>query len=309
MIPDFQSCMRPLLAAVQNGHVHHFPDVFQQLCQQFQLSEAEIAEKLPSGKQTYIRNRIAWARTYLNKAGLLSAPGRSQLQITERGLAALQQAPEKINVAYLKQFPEFVAFRSRKASTSKTDEPDNRQALHENENEDTDPTERLEQAHSEIQQELIDEVLNHVKQRSPQFLETLVVELMQAMGYGGWSKDSGQATQYSADGGIDGLINEDPLGLDTIYLQAKRYTDNTIGRPDVQAFAGALDMQRAKKGVFITTSKFSREALEYVQLIEKKIILIDGEKLAALMIQHNLGVTVKETYRVKTIDSDFFSED
>jgi len=132
---------------------------------------------------------------------------------------------------------------------------------------------------------------------------------MQAMGYGGWSKDSGQATQYSADGGIDGLINEDPLGLDTIYLQAKRYSDNTIGRPDVQAFAGALDMKRAKKGVFITTSTFSREALEYVALIEKKIILIDGAKLAELMIGHNLGVSVKSTYQVKMIDSDFFSED
>lgn len=303
MIPDFQSCMRPLLAAVQDGQIHRFNEAFEQVCIHFQLTEDERSEKLPSGKQTIIRNRIAWARTYLNKAGLLTAPGRSQLQITDRGRAALQQEPERINVRFLKQFPEFVEFHTAKpkASTAVT--------TYESDTEDTDPTERLEEAYSEIRQELIEEVLQAVKRQSPQFLEKLVVELMQAMGYGGWSKESGQATQYTADGGIDGLINEDPLGLDTIYLQAKRYADSTIGREAIQAFSGALDMQRAHKGVFITTSIFSKGALEYVGLIQKKIILIDGAKLAALMIKHNLGVSVKETYEIKALDTDFFNED
>ncbi|WP_045825764.1 restriction endonuclease [Teredinibacter turnerae] len=303
MIPDFQSCMRPLLASVSDGQIHRFNESFEQVCMHFKLTEYERAEKLPSGKQTIIRNRIAWARTYLNKAGLMTAPGRSQLQITDRGQAALQQEPERIDVRFLKQFPEFVEFHTAKPKTSKA------VVANENDNEDTDPTERLEEAYSEIRQELIDEVLQAVKQQSPQFLEKLVVELMQAMGYGGWSKESGQATQYTADGGIDGLINEDPLGLETIYLQAKRYEDSTIGREAIQAFSGALDMQRAHKGVFITTSKFSKGALEYVSMIQKKIILIDGAKLAALMIKHNLGVSVKETYEIKALDTDFFSED
>lgn len=303
MIPDFQSCMRPLLASVRDGQIHRFNEAFEQVCIHFQLTEDERAEKLPSGKQTIIRNRIAWARTYLNKAGLLTAPGRSQLQITERGKAALEQEPERIDVRFLKQFPEFVEFHTAKPKANSTI------AAKDSDTEDTDPTERLEEAYSEIQQELIDEVLNTVKEQSPQFLEKLVVELMQAMGYGGWSKESGHATQYTADGGIDGLINEDPLGLETIYLQAKRYAENTVGREAIQAFSGALDMQRAHKGVFITTSKFSKGALEYVSMIQKKIILIDGPKLAGLMIKHNLGVSIKETYQIKTIDTDFFSED
>jgi restriction system protein len=304
MIPDFQSCMRPLLAAVQDGQVHRFNDAFEQVCLHFELTDEERAEKLPSGKQTVVRNRVAWARTYLGKAGLLTAPGRSQLQITERGQAALAQEPERIDVRFLKQFPEFVEFHSAKPKASKSPA-----AQDTSENEETDPTERLEEAYSEIRQELVDEVLTMVIQQSPEFLEKLVVELMQAMGYGGWSKDSGQATQYTVDGGIDGLINEDPLGLETIYLQAKRYAENTVGREAIQAFSGALDMQRAHKGVFITTAKFSRGALEYVGMIQKKIILIDGPKLADLMIKHNLGVSVKETYEIKALDTDYFSDE
>lgn len=302
MIPDFQGCMRPLLAVIQDGQVHRFNEAYEQVCLHFNLTDEERAQKLPSGKQTIIRNRIAWARTYLNKAGLMTAPGRSQLQITERGLVTLKQLPERIDVRFLKQFPEFLEFHNAKPKTS------TEAVLASNEHDGTDPTERLEEAYSEIHQELIEEVLSAVKQQSPQFLEKLVVELMQAMGYGGWSKDSGRATQYTTDGGVDGLINEDPLGLDTIYLQAKRYEDTSIGREAIQAFSGALDMQRAHKGVFITTSKFSRGALEYVRLIQKKIILIDGSKLAELMIKHNLGVSVKETYEIKALDSDFFNE-
>jgi restriction system protein len=302
-IPDFQSCMRPLLAAISDGQTHPFNPAFEEVCRHFDLSADDINERLPSGKQTVIRNRVSWSRTFMKKAGLLVQPQRAHMQITELGQKALQDCPDRIDVKYLKQFESFREFHQAKPQAATSN--NNAQEIEET----TDPVERLEQAHSEIQQELIDELLITIKLQSPQFLEGLVVELMQAMGYGGWSKESGNATQYTADGGIDGIINEDPLGLETIYLQAKRYTDNSIGRPDVQAFAGALDMQRAKKGVFITTSKFSRDALEFVGMIEKKIILIDGQKLAELMTKHNVGVATKDTYHVKTIDTDYFTED
>lgn len=304
-IPDFQSCMRPLLNSVRDGEIHTLSDAFELVCNFFKLTDAELVEKLPSGKQTVIRNRVSWSRTFMNKAGLLSAPGRGQLQITDRGIEALKQQPERIDVTYLKQFPEFVEFQTPKTKKLTTDMSRQGDDL----TNSTDPLERLEGAHLEIQNSLSSDLLQTVKQQSPVFLEKLIVELMQAMGYGGWSKESGRATQYTADGGIDGLINEDPLGLDTIYLQAKRYTENTVGRPDIQQFAGALDMQRAKKGVFITTSQFSKEATDYVAKIDKQIVLINGAKLAELMIQYGLGVATKQTYAIKQIDSDYFTED
>lgn len=302
-IPDFQSCMRPLLVAVEDQQVHEFKDTIQFVCHYLELSEEDIREVLPSGRQTYIKNRLAWARTYMNKAGLTKAPGRGQIQITERGLQALQDCPERVDVLYLRQYPEFVEFHKVKAK-SKSEQQSTQHTEGETA-EDTDPQERLEGAYAEIQSSLADELLDAVKQQSPDFLEHLVVQLLQAMGYGGWSESSGAATQYTADGGIDGVINEDPLGLDTIYLQAKRYS---VGRPDVQAFVGALEMKRARKGVFITTSQFSREAREYCSLIEKKVVLIDGRKLAQLMIQYGLGVSTKQSYEVKAVDTDFFTE-
>ncbi|WP_044619643.1 restriction endonuclease [Gynuella sunshinyii] len=303
MIPDFQSCMRPLLNTLTDGRVYTFNEAFEQVCRHFHLTDAERAEKLPSGKQSVVRNRVYWARTYMVKAGLIAAPGRSEIQITERGKTALIQSPDRINVKFLKQFPEFVDFHSGKPK------PGQEQSGGADNETDTDPTERLEQAYQEINQELIDDVLNTVVGRSPQFLERLVVELMQAMGYGGWSRESGQTTQYSADGGIDGIINEDLLGLDTIYLQAKRYTATSVQRPEIDAFIGALTRRGARKGVFITTSRFSRGALEAVAGLNLSVVLIDGQQLATLMIQHNLGVTVKQSYQIKTIDTDFFSDD
>jgi restriction system protein len=304
-IPDFQSCMRPLLNAVSDGAIHTFNDAFEQVCQFFDLTDAERAEKLPSGKQTVIRNRVAWSRTYMNKAGLLIAPGRSQLQVTDRGLEALKQHPDRVDVTYLKKFPEFVVFHTAKPKAVATDTAGQGEKIVDA----TDPLERLEDAHQEIQNSLASDLLQTIKDQPPAFLEQLVVELMQAMGYGGWSKESGSATQYTADGGIDGIINDDPLGLETIYLQAKRYSENVVGRPDIQAFVGALEMKRARKGVFITTSKFSAEAKNYISMIEKKVILIDGQQLTELMIRHGLGVSVKETYNVCAVDIDYFSED
>lgn len=301
-IPDFQSCMRPLLVAIQDGKQTPFSDAFQRVCEHFNLSEEELNELLPSGKQTVIKNRVAWSNTYLKKAGLISAADRGVIKITELGLKTLKECPNRVDVKYLKQFPDFAEFHQVKRSSTPKIEADSE------DEEATDPVERLEKAHSEIQQSLVSELLQVVKNQTPQFMEALVVELMQAMGYGGWSKDSGKATQYTGDGGIDGIIDEDPLGLDTIYLQAKRYTENTIGRPDIQAFVGALEMKRARKGVFITTSRFSSDAVEYIKMIEKKVVLIDGQKLAELMIKHNIGVANKDIYRIKTIDTDYFND-
>ncbi len=311
-IPGYQTLMLPFLEAISDGNEHKLRDIIDTLSNQFSLSTEERQQLLPSGNQEIMVNRVGWARTYLKKAGLLEAPKRGVFVITTRGQETLAANPERIDARYLKRFEEFLEFQNlshKDTSSESIDSEDTANQLTQIPATDVTPTEAIENAHKELNADIASEVLSAVKQASPQFFEHLVVKLMQAMGYGGWSETSGAATQYSADGGIDGIINEDPLGLEIIYLQAKRYTENTIGRPDVQSFAGALDMKRAKKGVFITTSQFSRDATEYVSMIEKKIVLIDGPRLANLMVQNNLGVSVKQTYQVKTLDTDYFSED
>jgi len=300
-IPDFQTVMRPVLLSIQDGQPKSMAQVLGEVCDYFQLTEGERAHRLPSGKQTYIKNRVGWARTYMKKAGLLTIPQRGQIRITDRGRQAMEECPERITVRYLKKYPEFLEFHTHTPTQPKAEPADNDVS-------DT-PDEQLQRAHSSLMDSLADELLDTIIAATPAFFEKLVVDLMLAMGYGGSREDAGQATRYTSDGGIDGIIKEDPLGLDVIYLQAKRYTDKVVGRPDVQAFAGALDMQRARKGVFITASKFSGDARQYVGMIEKKIVLIDGQELARLMIQYNLGVATKETYDVKHIDSDYFSEE
>lgn len=302
-IPDFQTTMEPLLEAVKDGQVHKFNSVIEHLKDHFNLTEAERQERISSGKQTIIKNRVSWARTYLTKAGLLDSPGRGLTQITQRGLDALAQTDQPVRVKYLKQFPEFKEFHTAKPKAD-TAESDVNEL-----DESSTPEELIESAHQALFKALTEDILTTIKGCSPSFFEQLVVDLMISMGYGGSRKEAGEATQYTADGGIDGVIKEDPLGLDTIYIQAKRYTDGTIGRPEIQKFAGALDMKRARKGVFITTSRFSNDAHEYVGMIEKCIVLIDGDELAGLMVQHGLGVTTKQTYEIKEIDTDYFNED
>ena len=292
--------MRPLLSAVADGTVYHFNSAFEQVCSHFQLDEKERAEKLPSGKQTVIRNRVAWARTYMKKAGLITAPGRSQLQITERGQQALEDCPERVDVKYLKQFPEFQAFHTAK----KKDKPQQEAAASDEAVTET-PEEQIENAYRSMRETLSSDLLEMIKSQSPGFFEQLVVDLMLKMGYGGSREEAGRATQQSADGGIDGVIHEDRLGLDTIYLQAKRW-ENTVGRPDIQKFAGALQGEGATKGVFITTSDYSLGAREYAQRVSSRIVLIDGHQLAQLMIDFGLGVSTRDVYEVKTIDSDYF---
>ena len=309
-VPDFQFFMLPLLRELADGQEHKLQDLYVVLAKKANLSEEDKDEFLPSGKQRVFHNRIGWARTYLKKAGLLDAVKLGVFVITEDGENLLKSNPAEINKSTLAQFSLFQEWQNGASDTSVKPLQNTANLIGNDRYASMSPTDQMESSFAIIQSELSDELLTLIRECSPKFFETLVVDLMLAMGYGGWSKESGKATQYSSDGGIDGVINEDPLGLDTIYLQAKRYREsNTVGRPDIQAFSGALDMQRARKGVFITTSKFSSDALDYVQRIEKKIVLIDGQQLAEMMIRYNLGVSVKNTYQVKNIDTDYFNEE
>lgn len=300
-IPDFQTLMRPLLEFASDGRQYSPWEAREALAARFRLSDEEKKALLPSGRQEVFSNRVAWAKVYLQHAGLLDAPQRGQFKISERGKAALQEAPERITISYLQRFPEFAQFRTTKKQKDTATEttPDE---------EARTPEEMLEAAHLRLRADLASDVLSRVKKCSPQFFEHLVVELLLKMGYGGSREEAGQAVGASGDEGIDGVINEDRLGLDTIYLQAKRW-DGTVGRPEIQKFVGALHGKRAKKGVFITTGGFSAESVEYVKNIEPKVILIDGRQLAEFMIDFNVGVDPVISYEVKKIVSDYFEED
>lgn len=301
-IRDFQSVMRPILATVASGTPLALSELRKRVAEGFKLSEEERSERLPSGKQTVINNRVGWARTYLNKAGLLSIPTKGMVQITERGQEALKNGPARITIRWLKQYPEFAEFHS----ASPADSP--ALTLQSEPVEQATPDEQLAAAHQALTQSLADDLLAQVRAASPTFFEQLVVDLMIAMGYGGSRKEAGQATQQTNDDGIDGIIKEDKLGLDVIYLQAKRWS-YTVHRPEIDKFIGALTRQRARKGVFITTSDFSNGAREAAMSLDIKVVLIDGLELARLMVENNLGCNVKQVYEVKQLDSDYFVED
>lgn len=300
LIPDFQSVMLPVLKTLTLGEVVSTADVVQQISREFNLTEEQRAELLPSGKQTIIKNRIGWAITYLKKAGLLSSPKRAHIQITELGQSILAQNLDKINVRFLKQFESFREFHTVKPHNAQKAEAEQNGS----EVPDT-PDEQLQQAYQSLNESLAEEVLESVKQVSPQAFEQLVVDLMIAMGYGGARKEAGQATKLTGDDGIDGIINEDKLGLDSIYLQAKRW-GNTVHRPEIDKFVGALTIKGARKGVFITTSEFSSGARMATNGLNISVVLVDGKQLAELMVEHSLGVSIKETYQVKAIDTDYF---
>lgn len=301
-IPDFQSVMRPVLATVADGTPIALGVLRKRIADEFLLNEEERSERLPSGKQTVINNRVGWARTYLNKAGLLSIPTKGMVQITDRGREALNNGPARITVSWLKQYPEFAAFHT--TSPAIITAP----ALQSEPIEQATPDEQMAAAHQAMAQSLADDLLAQVLAVSPAFFEQVVVDLMLAMGYGGSRKEAGKATRLTNDGGIDGIIKEDKLGLDVIYLQAKRW-NNTVHRPEIDKFIGALTRQRARKGVFITTSDFSMGAREATLGLDIKVVLIDGIELARLMVEHNLGVSVKQVYEVKQLDSDYFAEE
>jgi restriction system protein len=299
-IPDYQTLMLPLLELAADGKEHFLRDVIEKTADEFNLTEDERKELLPSGQQAIFTNRVAWARTYLKQAGLLEATRRGYFQITKRGKQVLAEQPTKIDVKYLEKFPEFLDFRTRKKDKNDT-------ASEERLGEET-PEESLETAYQKVRQELAQELLRQIKQCSPLFFEKLVIDLLVKMGYGGTRRDAGKAIGKSGDGGIDGIIKEDRLGLDIIYIQAKRWEGN-VSRPEVQKFAGALQGQRAKKGIFITTSSFTQEAWDYVSRIDSKIVLIDGDLLAQFMLDHSVGVSTVATYEIKKVDSDYFSEE
>lgn len=296
-IPDYQSVMLPLLKLVANRGPINMGDAIQLVADEFGLTDAERRELLPSGKQAIIQNRVGWARTYLKKAGLLEYPQRGSAEITDRGRKVLAEDPKMIDVQYLRQFPEFVDFQSTAHQAAEVSPVVD--ISH------GTPEEILEGAYSQLKSQVLAEIIEKIKQCTPQFFENLVVDTIVKMGYGGSLKDAGRAIGQSGDEGIDGIINEDRLGLDVIYLQAKQWEGN-VSRPEIQKFAGALQGKRAKKGIFITTSDFSSEAREYAKNLEAKIILISGSQLAELMWEHSIGLSSAATYEVKKLDNDYF---
>lgn len=309
-IPDYQSLMHPFLRLAADEQEHRFRDAIEQLATEFSLSDEERSTLLPSGSAPMFDNRVGWARTYLKQAGLIESRKRGVFQITTRGVALLAKNPARIDNSTLEQFPEYLAFKLRRnegkpADTSSPVNDSRASAVIAEDQADSTPEEVFSQAYLRLRSNLEAELLEQVKTVSPTFFERLVVDLLVAMGYGGSRQDAGRAVGRSGDGGIDGIIKEDKLGLDAIYLQAKRW-EGTVGRPEIQKFAGALQGQRATKGVFITTSDFSREADEYAGVISSTIILINGEKLASLMIDHDVGVSPISRYELKRVDSDYF---
>lgn len=300
-IPDFQSLMRPLLEAHADGKEHLNRDLVALLADQFHLSEQERHELLPSGGARLFDNRIGWAKAHIAQAGLITSPRRAISVITERGRSVLKEHTERVDLGVLNHFDEYRDFRNKRKSANEDEVTELKQ-------EDSQtPEELLENAYFQIRRQVESDILIQIKNSPPDFLERVVVDLVVRMGYGGSRKDAGQALGRSGDEGIDGIIKEDPLGLDTIYLQAKRW-EGTVGRPEIQKFAGALQGQRARKGIFITTSSFTAEALEYVSRIDTKIILIDGSQLSKLMFDHGIGVSSASNYEVKRIDSDYFAD-
>jgi restriction system protein len=298
-IPDYQSLMLPLLRFYADSREHSHREASEALAAELRLTDAERKELLPSGQQAVFDNRIGWARSYMKKAALVETPRRGVHRITQRGLDVLKQRPQRIDVMFLRQFKEFEG-PGTATRAKESEEP-------ESEINRKTPEELLEGAYQKIRRDLAIELLQRLKTCSPAFFERLV-EVIVKMGYGGTRQDAGKAIGMSGDGGIDGIIKEDKLGLDAIYIQAKRW-DSTVGRPEIQKFVGALTGQRAKKGLFITTSEFSSDAKDYVSRVDTKVVLIDGEALTQLMIDHGVGVSTVAAYELKKIDSDYFSEE
>ena len=305
-VPDYQSLMLPLLrfAGGKKGETST-GEVVEVLAKDLGLSDEDLKEMLPSGIQFTFVNRVGWASTYMKKAGLLESTRRGYYRITSRGQELLGKQTKSINVKLLKQYPEFLEFQQLKGTrsgekvTTNSSAPDILTAT---------PSEALETAYENLRDELVDELLTRLKKSSPSFFERVVVELLVKMGYGGSRADAGKAIGRSGDGGIDGIIKEDRLGLDVVYVQAKRWDNNPVGRPDVMQFAGALQAQKANKGIFITTSRFTDDATKYISQIGSKIVLIDGEQLTNLMIENDVGVSTVSLYPVKKIDADYFDE-
>lgn len=304
-IPGFQEFLLPVLTITGDGEEHSLAAVRETIAARFGLTPEDRNELLPSGKQRRFDNRVAWAKVHLDRAGLLTSTRRGFFRVTEAGRALLGERPDQIDLALLDRYPGFREFRNAERRPSgeaagRGTEVDDR--------DDSTPEERLEQAYEGIRAELAAELLVRVKKSTPRFFEELVVELLLKMGYGRNRAEAGRAIGASGDEGIDGIISEDRLGLDTIYIQAKRW-EGTVGRPEIQKFVGALHGKRARKGVFLTTGVFSAEARDYVATIDPRVVLIGGRELVEYMIDLNLGVTPRSVFEIKRIDSDYFVDE
>jgi restriction system protein len=298
-IPDFQTLMAPLLRHFSDGKEHATQDTVGALAAEMGLSEEERSQVLPSGKQSVFTNRIAWAKSHFKSAGLLESTRAGVYRITDRGREALAQNPQHIDLKFLDQFPGHREFRTGKKKAAPTQLPPGGAMT---------PQEHIDFGYQQIRDELATALLQRIKECPPEFFEQLVIDLLVAMGYGGSRQDAGEAVGRSGDGGIDGIIKEDRLGLDVIYIQAKRW-ESGVSRPEIQKFAGALQGRRAKKGIFITTSSFSKEAWDFALSIDSKLVLVDGDELADFMIDNGIGVAEVGKYVVKRIDSDYFSQE
>jgi len=304
-VPGFQEFMLPMLELASDAREHSLAEARTAMAARFDLSEEDQNELLPTAKQTRFSNRVAWAKSYLQQASLLTSSRRGHFQITDRGREVLTEEPPKIDISFLERFAEFREFREGGKGEAPIPPLAKKGAV---EVEKETPEEALEQAYQSIRKDLASELLAKVKGSSPKFFENLVVELLLKMGYGRSRADAGKAIGASGDEGVDGIISEDRLGLDTIYIQAKRW-DGTVGRPEIQKFVGALHGKRARKGVFITTGSFSSDARDYVAHIDPRVVLIDGRELADYLIDLDLGVSQKAVYPVKRLDSDFFVDE
>jgi len=301
LTPDYQSLMLPVLRAADHGEVR-IGDVIERLPGILGLGEAALGALLPSGRQTVFANRVHWAKTYLAKAGLVETTRRGHFRLTSRGADVLQAAPERIDNRFLGRFEEFRTF------TNRTTQPDTEATIPvDAESNQATPDEVMRAAHRQIEAGLAEELLDRVRAAPPDFFERLVVGLLLAMGYGGSAADAGRALGRSGDDGVDGVIDQDALGLDRVYIQAKRYAvNNSVGPGAIRDFFGSLDRHKAAKGLFVTTSTFTSSARETTEHLSKRIVLIDGELLARLMIRHNVGCRAEEVLHIKRIDEDFF---
>lgn len=300
-VPDYQTLMLPLLRLASEGKAKSIAEAQAQLSGQFGLSESDRALRLPSGKQTVISNRTGWASFYLMKAGLIEKPKHGVFFITQAGKDALAKNPTVVDLDFLLQYQQFRDFYQKAGVPAQANPESAVNAAPKT------PDEVLQAAFATLHNDLVAEVLDRLSKVTPDFFEQVVVELLVAMGYGGSRQDAGEKLGKSGDGGIDGVIKEDQLGLDAIYIQAKRW-QGVVGRPEIQKFVGALQGQKARKGVFMTTSGFTAEAIEYVTKIESKVVLLDGPRIANLMIDHDVGVSRVSTFLVKRVDSDYFDE-
>lgn len=297
-VPNYESIMLPLMKLASDGHEHSLREAIDKLAKEFGLTDEEKRQLLPSGRQEIFDNRVGWARTYLKKAGLLEITRWGYFKITGQGLELLKENPQKIDVNLLYRYDDFRKFKALRREKKKIERKVGV--------EEGTPEEELEKAYENVRNNLASELLQQAKQTSPNLFEHIVLKLLVKMGYGGSLKDAARAVGGIGDEGIDGIIKEDKLGLDTIYIQAKRW-QGTVGRPQIQKFAGALAGHHAKRGIFITTSDYTKEARDYVQVIDSRIILIDGNELAQLMIDYNVGVSPVDIFELKRIDSDYFT--